>query len=88
MFSLPQRWPLNTGLAIHSFRVIDRTSIKQANIKLILWIYLGLFCLTPLSPDTTISVYYMVTVSFIGGGNWTTRRKPPTCHKSLTPFFT
>ena len=23
-------------------------------------------------------------VSIIGGGNWSTRRKPPTCRKSLT----
>ena len=27
---------------------------------------------------------YIVVVSFIGGGNQSTRRKPPTCHKSLT----
>jgi len=26
--------------------------------------------------------------SFVGGGNQTTRRKPPTCHKSLTSFIT
>ena len=26
----------------------------------------------------------IVAVSFIGGGNWSTRRKPPTCRKSLT----
>jgi hypothetical protein len=26
----------------------------------------------------------IVVVSFIGGGNRNTRRKPPTCHKSLT----
>jgi hypothetical protein len=31
---------------------------------------------------------YTVTVSFIGGGNWSTRRKPPTCRKSLTNFIT
>jgi ABC-type spermidine/putrescine transport system permease subunit II len=31
---------------------------------------------------------YIVTVSFIGGGNRSTRRKPPTCNKSMTncPF--
>jgi hypothetical protein len=29
-----------------------------------------------------------VTVSFIGGGNWSTQRKPPTCRKSLTNFIT
>ena len=31
---------------------------------------------------------YIVTVSFIGGGNQSTRRKPPTCHKSLANFIT
>ena len=25
----------------------------------------------------------IMAVSFIGGGNWNTRRKPPTCRKSL-----
>jgi len=29
-----------------------------------------------------------VAVSFIGGGNRSTRRKPSTCHKSLTNFIT
>jgi len=24
-----------------------------------------------------------VSLSFIGGGNWSTQRKPPTCRKSL-----
>jgi len=27
-------------------------------------------------------------LSFIGGGNWSTRRKQPTCRKSLTNFIT
>jgi hypothetical protein len=31
---------------------------------------------------------YIVAVSFIGGGNRRTRRKPPTCRKSLTNFIT
>jgi len=30
---------------------------------------------------------YIVAVSFIGGGNQSTRRKPPTCRKSLTNFY-
>jgi hypothetical protein len=30
----------------------------------------------------------IVEVSFIGGGNPCTRRKPPTCRKSLTNFIT
>jgi hypothetical protein len=31
---------------------------------------------------------HIVAVSFIGRGNRSTRRKPPTCHKSLTNFIT
>jgi len=31
---------------------------------------------------------YIVTVSFIGGGNRSTRRKPSICRKSLTNFIT
>ena len=31
---------------------------------------------------------WIVAVSFIGGGNWSTLIKPPTCHKSLTNFIT
>jgi len=30
---------------------------------------------------------YIVAVCFIGGGNWSTRRKPPTCRKTLTNFY-
>jgi hypothetical protein len=33
-------------------------------------------------------VSYIVAVSFIGGGNQGTRRKPPTCRKLLTNFIT
>jgi hypothetical protein len=33
-------------------------------------------------------VSYIMAVSFIGGGNRSTRRKPPTCRKSLTNFIT
>ena len=29
-----------------------------------------------------------VAVNFIGGGNWSTRREPPTCQKWLTNFIT
>jgi hypothetical protein len=30
---------------------------------------------------------YIVAVSFIGGGNRSTRRKPPTCRKSPTSLY-
>jgi hypothetical protein len=30
----------------------------------------------------------IVVISFIAGGNRSTRRKPPTCRKSLTNFIT
>ena len=42
------------------------------------------WCLTQLS--TIFQLY--VAVSFIGGGNRRTLRKPPTWHKSLTNFIT
>ena len=44
----------------------------------------GLLCLTPLS---TI-FHYIVAISFINGGNRSTRIKPPTCGKSLINFIT
>jgi len=31
---------------------------------------------------------YIVAISFIEGGNRSTRRKPSTCHKALTNFIT
>jgi hypothetical protein len=31
---------------------------------------------------------YIMVASFIGGENWSTRRKPPTCRKLLTNFST
>ena len=40
-----------------------------------LWFGLGLWCFS-----------YIVAINFISGGNQSTRRKPPTCRKSLTTF--
>jgi hypothetical protein len=31
---------------------------------------------------------YIEAVSFIDGGNWSTRSKPPACRKSLANFIT
>ena len=44
----------------------------------------GLRCFTPFS----IYFSYIVAVSFLGGGNPSIRRKPPTCRKSLTNVIT
>jgi hypothetical protein len=46
-------------------------------VALLLW------CLTPLSQYFS----YIVAVSFIGGGNRSIRRKPPTHRKSLTKLY-
>jgi len=43
-----------------------------------------LWCLTQLQQYFS----YIVAVSFIGGGNQSTRRNPQTCHKSQTNFIT
>jgi hypothetical protein len=42
------------------------------------------------NPTSTLQQYfsYIKAVSFIGGGNKSTQRKPPICHKSLTNFIT
>ena len=57
--------------------------IDLRNVRKITSLFVGLFiwwCLTALS---TIFQLYRV-VSFIGGGNRSSKRKPPTCCKSLT----
>jgi len=45
-------------------------------------VWFGLWCLTPFSTG------YIIAVNFIGGGNRRTRRKQPTCRKSLANFNT
>ena len=45
------------------------------------WVGIGIWCLTPLSK---IFQLYTMAVNLIGGGNRSTRRKPPTCPKTLT----
>jgi hypothetical protein len=44
--------------------------------------FVGLWCLTPLS---TINFSYIVVVSFIGGENRSTRRKPEDPEKTRGP---
>ena len=40
------------------------------------------------STQTKVGLQYIEAASFIGEGNRSTRRKPPTCHKLLTSFIT
>jgi hypothetical protein len=56
--------------------------LGESYCKYIGWL-IGLGCLTPLNYFRNI-----VKVKFIGGGNQSTRRKSPTCRKSLASFIT
>jgi hypothetical protein len=62
--------------SVQSNQKIERWSCKflinQFPNGIILWSYFS----------------YIVAVSLIGGGNRSIRKKPPTCHKSLTNFIT
>jgi len=53
--------------------------------KVIVNWHVCLLCLTPLS--TIFQLTYIVAVSFIGGENRSTLRKPLTCRKLLTNFI-
>jgi hypothetical protein len=50
--------------------------------------YISKFGFSFIVSNATFSNISVVTISFIGGGNRSTRRKPPTCRKSLTTFIT
>ena len=56
------------------------TSTSATNTALV-WFY-GVYC------HFQQYFSYIVAISFIGGGNRSIRRKPPTCRKSLTIFIT
>ena len=46
------------------------------------------FCLMVFNATFNKYFSYIMVVSFIGGGNRSFRREPPTCRKSLTNFIT
>ena len=70
------------------FQSIRKDKVFENNFLIhVICIYLNLIKNQGLTPLSTIFQLY-VAVCFIGGGNWSTRRKPLTCRKSLTNFIT
>ena len=57
-------------------------------ILFIILLAFGWFCWFMVLNATFNNYSYILAVSFIGGGNQRTWRKPPTCCKSLTNFIT
>jgi len=62
---------------VKNIYTMHHTSNKTESTNYVLF---GLWCQQYFS--------YIMVVSFIGGGNQSTRRKPPTCNKLLTNFIT
>jgi len=58
------------------------------NDKLVVGLVYGVECHFQWYFSYIVVVSYIVAVSFIGGGNKSIRRKPPTCCKTLTNFIT
>jgi len=65
-------------------RQIASISAKHIRVATTLWVWVILYNVTFFSQNFS----YIMTVSFIGGGNQSTWRKPLTCRKSLTNFTT
>jgi hypothetical protein len=53
-----------------------------------MFLCIDFFLVTPIEAAMRLKYHfsYIVAVSFIGGGNRNTQRKPPACRKSLTNF--
>ena len=68
-------------ISMFKYCCTERTKSLSLIFRLV---WFGLWCLTYFQQYFS----YIVVVSFIGGGNRSTWRKPPTCHKSLTNFIT
>ena len=68
-----------TRAIIHLYFLHLKKTIDNCNTRLFS-VYVELWCLTPLST----LFRYVVAVSLVDGGNRRTRRKPPTCCKSMT----
>ena len=57
---------------------------QEAQLRVLVWLVWFMVLNVTLQQNFS----YIVPVSFIGGGNRSTRRKPPICRKSLTNFIT
>jgi hypothetical protein len=75
---------LSKDLSSQRLTKIYDVDFGKVGCKLCCYLIIGLWCLMPLS---TIFLLYRDS-EFIGGGNQSTRRKPPTCRNSLTIFIT
>ena len=76
-------------LISNHFKLFKNNMFIGISVADICWYELGLGFwgygyFTPLSTKFN----YIMVVSFIGAGNWSTQRKPLTCRKSLTNFIT
>ena len=75
------RWAKNTIITIYPLWSIVWKPVRLHLFKPIPSCILCQECLLKILPFSTIFQLY-------GGGNWSTRRKPPTCRKSLTNLIT
>jgi hypothetical protein len=66
--------------------ILPRDSFKIFFEKM--WFYVKYLVKNRSWRNTYVHGLYIVAVSFNGGGNWRTGRKPPTCRKSLINFIT
>ena len=84
----PVIYPININPLWFCICVHVVTVILQSLLNWLICVHhrfvLVLWCLTQLSQYFS----YMLAVSFIAGGNRSTRGKPPTCSKWLTNFIT
>jgi len=89
-------FPITSLLSFGQGRCVSSQQIKimHADGKNELNVKRDIICIMPLELGvilfnaTVNTVMYVVAASFIGGGNRSVRRKPPTCRKSLTNFIT
>jgi hypothetical protein len=78
------RWIISIGYVLLNLSVVDKTT----DVGLSSYVYIEGRWGHGVQRHLQQYFNYIVAVSFIGGGNRSTRRKPPTCRKSLTNFIT